>query len=155
MATNRVIGINGHMPWHLSADLKKFRQITMGNPILMGRKTYQSIGRPLPGRRNIVISRNCDYKIDGCDVFQNIQTALDSCKTEAEVFVIGGAAFYEAMLPKADFLYLTEINQAFDGDTYFPEINQQEWQEIESEEINDDASVDFSYRFLKLQRIKN
>lgn len=153
MASNRVIGINGQMPWHLSADLKKFRQITTGHPILMGRKTYESIGRALPGRRNIIISRNPDYKIDGCEVFSDIKVAIASCNDREEVFVIGGAAFYESMLPKADFLYLTEIHQAFDGDTYFPEINPQEWQEIERLDIDDDASVNFSYSFLKLQRI--
>lgn len=153
LAQNRAIGINGQMPWHLSADLKKFRQITTGHPILMGRKTYESIGRPLPNRRNIVISRNPDYKIDGCDVFQNIQRALETCKTAEEVFVIGGAAFYESMLPKADFLYLTEIDKDFVGDTYFPAINNAQWREIERIEISDDDSVDFNYRFLKLQRI--
>jgi len=153
MASNRVIGINGQMPWHLSSDLKKFKQITMGHPILMGRKTYESIGRPLPGRRNIIISRNSDYQITGCEVFNTIQAAIASCSEAEELFVIGGAAFYESMLPKADFIYLTKIQKKFVGDTYFPEINQQEWQEIERLTIDDDASVDFVYSFLKLQRI--
>ena len=153
MASNRVIGINGQMPWHLSADLKKFRQITCGHPILMGRKTYESIGRPLPGRRNIIISRNPDYQVTDCEVFSDIDLAIASCDENAELFVIGGAAFYETMLPKANFLYLTEINKQFVGDTYFPEINKAQWQEIERVEISDDGSVDFSYCFLKLQRI--
>lgn len=153
MATNRVIGINGQMPWHLSADLKKFKQITTGHPIVMGRKTYESIGRPLPERRNLIISRNPDYQVAGCEVFSDIQAAIASCKESEELFVIGGAAFYETMLPKANFLYLTEIHKEFAGDTYFPEINAQEWQEIERLDINDDNSVDFSYSFLKLQRI--
>lgn len=153
MAKNRVIGINGQMPWHLSADLKKFRQITLGHPILMGRKTYESIGRPLPGRRNIVVSRNSGYQLAGCEVFNDIQAAIASCEKAEELFVIGGAAFYEEMLPQADFLYLTQINKTFAGDTYFPQIKQQEWLEIERIEINDDDSVDFSYSFLKLQRI--
>lgn len=153
MASNRVIGINGQMPWHLSADLKKFKQITTGHPIVMGRKTYQSMGRPLPGRRNLIISRNTDYQVAGCEVFSDIQAAIASCKESEELFVIGGAAFYEAMLPKANFLYLTQIHTEFAGDTYFPEINAQEWQEIERLDINDDNSVDFSYSFLKLQRI--
>ena len=155
MASNRVIGVNGQMPWHLSADLKKFRQITTGHPILMGRKTYESIGRPLPERRNIIISRNPDYQVTGCEVFSNINLAIGSCDKNEEIFVIGGAAFYETMLPKANFLYLTEINKEFAGDTYFPEINYQEWQEIERLDINDDKSVDFCYSFLKLCRIKN
>ena len=153
MASNRVIGINGQMPWHLSADLKKFKSITMGHPILMGRKTYESIGRPLPGRRNLVISRNPDYKIAGCEVFSDIQNAISSCDDCEELFVIGGAAFYESMLPKANFMYLTEINKEFTGDTYFPQIHKQEWQEIERQDINDDSSVDFAYSFLKLERV--
>jgi dihydrofolate reductase len=153
MASNRVIGLNGQMPWHLSADLKKFRQITSGHPILMGRKTYESIGRALPNRRNIVMSRHVDLQVAGCEVFSDISIALASCRETEEVFVIGGAAFYEAMLPKADFLYLTEIKKEFVGDTYFPHINTQDWQEVERVEIGDDASVDFSYCFLKLQRI--
>jgi dihydrofolate reductase len=154
MASNRVIGLNGQMPWHLSADLKKFKQITLGHPILMGRKTYQAIGRPLPGRRNLIISHNPDYQVPGCEVFNNIDTAIASCIRSDELFVIGGAAFYAAMLPRADFIYLTEIKQPFAGDTYFPEFDYQQWQEIERLDINDDDSVDFTYRFLKLQRIK-
>jgi dihydrofolate reductase len=153
MASNRVIGINGQMPWHLSADLKKFKQITLGSSVLMGRKTYESIGRPLPGRRNIVISRNPVYKITGCEVFSDISAAIASCNEAEELFVIGGAAFYEAMLSKADFIYLTEIHKLFEGDTYFPEINAQEWQEMERIDIENDTSVDFSYSFLKLQKI--
>lgn len=153
MASHRVIGINGKMPWHLSADLKKFRQITTGHPILMGRKTYQSIGRPLPERRNIVMSRHLDYKIAGCEVFNDLELALASCQNTEELFVIGGAAFYAAMLPKTDFIYLTHIQKDFVGDTYFPQINQDEWQEVERLDIDNDTTVDFSYSFLKLQRI--
>ncbi len=153
MATNRVIGINKQMPWHLSADLKKFRQITTGHPIIMGRKTYESIGRPLPKRRNIIISRNPDYQQQGCHVFNNIEAAIKTCEDEKELFVIGGASFYESMLPHADYLYLTEIKQDFAGDTYFPEINPQHWQELERIDINDDDSVDFDYSFLKLARL--
>lgn len=153
MANNRVIGIDGQMPWHLSADLKKFKQITLGHPIVMGRKTHESIGRPLPGRRNIIISRNPDYKIAGCEVFSDIDHAIASCGECEELFVIGGAAFYETMLPKADLLYLTQIHKDFIGDTYFPEIDFQQWQEIQRLDINDDDSVDFAYSFLTLERI--
>ena len=155
MATNRIIGINKQMPWHLSADLKKFKQITLGNPILMGRKTHESIGRALPGRRNLVISRNGDYQPAGCEVFNDIQQAITSCENAQELFVIGGASFYESMLPHADFIYLTEIHQIFTGDTSFPEINPDQWQEIAREDINDDTQVDFSYSFVKLQRLNN
>ena len=153
MASNRVIGLNNQMPWHLSADLKKFKTITMGSPILMGRKTYESIGRPLPGRTNIIISRNPDYQQPDCLVYQDLNLALARAGQLAEeVFIIGGAKLYESLLPRADKLYLTEINQAFEGDTWFPEWQRDEWQELERIEVDDDANVPFSYRFLTLQR---
>ena len=155
MAANRIIGINKQMPWHLSADLKKFKQITMGNPILMGRKTHESIGRALPGRRNLVISRNYNYQPMGCEVFNDIQHAIKSCANAQELFVIGGASFYKSMLPHAHFIYLTEIHQTFTGDTSFPEINPKQWQEIAREDINDDTQVNFNYSFVKLQRLIN
>jgi len=154
MATNRAIGLNNQMPWHLSADLKKFKAITMGSPILMGRKTFESIGKPLPGRTNIIISRNADYKQDGCLVFNTIEDAMVACHKYEEVFVIGGATFYKVMIDKADALYLTQINQSFEADTFFPEIQAQEWKEITREDIDHDSSVDFSYSFLKLERVK-
>lgn len=153
MATNRAIGLNNKMPWHLSADLKKFKQITMGSPILMGRKTYESIGRPLPGRTNIIISRNSAYKQSGCVVFNSIEVAIDACQQYDEIFVIGGATFYEAMLPVADKLYLTEINKIFDADTFFPTIDRNEWREIAREDVSDDPLVDFSYSFITLERV--
>ena len=153
MASNRAIGLNNQMPWHLSADLKKFKQITMGLPILMGRKTYESIGHPLPGRSNIIISRNPTYQQSGCQVFDNVDKAIAACQEYDEIFVIGGATFYQAMLPKADFLYLTQIYKAFDADTFFPVINQNEWKEVAREDIDNDPTVDFSYSFLKLERI--
>lgn len=154
MATNRVIGVNQQIPWHLSADLKKFKKITLGNPILMGRKTYESIGRPLPGRKNIIISRNLDYQQQGCEVFNNLTTAIASCANSQELFIIGGARFYESTLAQADVIYLTEIHQIFDGDTYFPKINPDEWREVKREDIDDDTQVSFTYSFVKLQRIR-
>jgi dihydrofolate reductase len=154
MASNRVIGLNNKMPWHLSADLKKFKQITMGSPILMGRKTYESIGKPLPGRTNIIISRNTDYQQAGCLVFNNLETALQSAsELTNELFVIGGSDLYQTLLPLADNLYLTLINQAVAGDTYFPEIDLNEWKEVAREDINDDTSTPFSYSFLTLDKI--
>lgn len=126
----------------------------MGSPILMGRKTYESIGRPLPGRTNIVITRNTDYRVEGCLVFHDIDRALDYCGRHDEIFVIGGAAFYETMLPIADHLYLTEIDRHFEGDTFFPEINREHWLETHREDIRDDPAVEFGYSFLKLERIR-
>jgi len=154
MASNRVIGLNNQMPWHLSADLKKFKSITMGKPIVMGRKTFESIGRPLPGRTNIIISRNPDYSQAGCIVVNDLDSALASaCQQADEIFVIGGSALYDALLPRANRLYLTQINAAFEGDTFFPEINQDEWQELNREDIANDPQVAFSYSFLQLERI--
>ncbi len=153
MANNRAIGLHNKMPWHLSSDLKKFKQITMGSPILMGRKTFESIGRPLPGRTNIIVSRNSEYTQSGCVVFNSIKEAIASCQQYDEIFVIGGAKFYEAMLPVADKLYLTQINKTFDADTFFPVINRDEWSEIAREDISDDPSVDFSYSFITLERL--
>ncbi len=154
MAANRAIGLDNQMPWHLSADLKKFKQITMGSPILMGRKTFESIGRPLPGRQNMIISRNTDYQQQGCDVFNSIDEAFAACQKEDEIFVIGGATFYQAVLERADLLYLTEIHKTFHADTYFPEFDPADWREIAREDIDNDPAVDFSYSFLTLQRIK-
>ena len=112
MAKNRVIGIENRLPWHLPADLKKFRKITMGSPILMGRKTFESIGRPLPGRTNIIITNNPNYSQPECLVFNSTHAALEyACHKNHEIFIIGGASFYEFMLPKADVIYITEINE--------------------------------------------
>ncbi len=154
MSSNRVIGLDNKMPWHLSADLRKFKHITMGFPLIMGRKTFEAIGKPLPGRTNIIISRNPNYHQDGCLVFTSLDAALNhACRLSAQVFVIGGATLYEAVLPLANELYLTEIQQEFAGDTFFPEINVSEWREVAREEIADDPQVSFSYRFMKLVRV--
>jgi dihydrofolate reductase len=152
MASNRAIGQNNKMPWHLSADLKKFKEITMGSPILMGRKTFESIGRPLPGRSNIIISRNKNYHQNDCLVFNNVEDAIIASEKYDEIFVIGGASIYKSTLSKANYLYLTQIHKEFEGDTFFPVIDNQIWKEIEREDVNDDASVDFTYSFLKLEK---
>lgn len=155
MAENRVIGIENKMPWHLTADLKNFKKITMGKPILMGRKTFESIGRPLPGRKNIIISRNHDYLQQGCEVHHSIDTALKSCAEYEEIMIIGGSDFYRSMLPKATHLYLTLIHAEFSGDTFFPEFNWNDWQEIDRMDIKDDANVSFAYSFIVLERMQH
>lgn len=154
MSSNNAIGINGKMPWHLPADLKRFKQITMGSPILMGRKTYEAIGKPLKGRVNIILSSDKNYQQADCVCFYDLDSALAFCQNNPEIFVIGGASLYQLFLPKADFLYLTEINQHFIGDTFFPAINLENWLEIQREDVLDDNTVDFTYRFLKLERQK-
>ncbi len=153
MASNRVIGLNNKMPWHLSADLKKFKKITMGSPVLMGRKTHESIGKPLPGRTNIIVSRNPEYRQDGCLVFNDLKTALKkACESADEIFVIGGSDLYEAILPITDAIYLTVINREFQGDTFFPELDLNDWSEVAREDIKDDPDVAFSYSFLKFEK---
>ncbi|CAD6882015.1 Dihydrofolate reductase (EC 1.5.1.3) [Methylomonas albis] len=153
LASNRAIGLNGQMPWHLSADLKRFKQITMGAPILMGRKTFEAIGRPLPGRENIIISRDPSYQQPGCRVFGDIDSVLQRYADSRELFVIGGATLYEAMLRYADYLYLTEINKSFAGDTFFPEIDPRQWREVSRDDVENDQAVDFTYSFLKLENV--
>ena len=153
MASNRVIGLNNTMPWHLSADLQNFKKITMGKPILMGRRTFESIGRPLPGRKNIIVSRNKDYKQQGCLVYNSIDEALENCRDEEEIMIVGGACFYETMLPVADRIYLTQIHKHFEGDTFFPEFDSSLWREIERMDFNDDQNVAFDYSFITLEKI--
>ena len=153
MSKNRVIGRDNKMPWHLSADLKRFRAITMNSPILMGRKTFESIGKPLDGRTNLILSKNVNYQPQGCFVFQSLELALNEAKKYGEeLFIIGGATLYEIALPLAKRLYLTDIQAEFEGDTLFPEFDVNEWNEIACEQIDNDEKVDFSYRFLTLEK---
>jgi dihydrofolate reductase len=151
MGANRVIGADNRMPWHLSADLKRFRQITMGRPILMGRKTHQSIGRPLPGRQNIVLTSDPAYRAPGCAVVHDLDAALSEAEGE-ELMVIGGAALYRALLPRADRLYLTLIHREFAGDVFFPEFEPGEWRERSREDVADDPDSGLSYSFVVLER---
>jgi dihydrofolate reductase len=153
MASNRAIGLNNKMPWHLSADLKRFKKITMGSPILMGRKTFESIGHPLPGRTNIVLTRNPAYTQEGCVIVNDLETAIwTGCRHAGEIFVIGGADLYQVLLPRAETIYLTEIKKKFRGDTFFPELDMNGWAETEREDVADDAKSGFSYSFLRLDR---
>ena len=119
MSSNRVIGVNNTLPWHISEDLKHFKSLTTGHTIIMGRKTYESIGRPLPNRRNIVISRNTEASYEGAEVVHSIEDAFTICKNDNEVFVIGGSNIYEQALSSVDHLYITEIKKSFSGDAYF------------------------------------
>lgn len=155
MANNRVIGYNNKMPWHLSADLKYFKKITLGKPIIMGRKTYESIGCCLPERRNIVITRNLAYKLEGFDVFNDLDAALADCQQDPEIMVVGGGKLYEALLEKAEYLYITSIDATFPGDTFFPEYDQKQWQEIQRQDIDNDPQVNFKYSFVVLKKPAN
>jgi len=132
-ANNRVIGKNNAMPWHLPADLAYFKKTTLGKPIIMGRKTYESIGRPLPGRQNIVISRDGNYQAEGVDVVSSVDAALALVNDVEEVMVIGGGAIYQHCLAAAQRLYITHIDADIDGDTYFPEYDFNVWKKMSSE----------------------
>ena len=150
MSSNRVIGVNNSLPWHLSEDLKRFKSLTTGHTIIMGRKTYESIGRPLPNRRNIVISRNMEASYKGAEVVHSIEDAFSISRNDNEVFVIGGSNIYEQALSLVDHLYITEIKKSFSGDAFFPEINKQIWTESSREDHITNDGLDFS--FVKYQK---
>jgi dihydrofolate reductase len=154
MAANGVIGNDNELPWHLPADLKHFKQTTMGKPILMGRKTWESIGRPLPGRTNIVITRDSAYSAAGCIVVNSIEAAIAAAGEQEEVMVIGGAELYRQVLPRADTIYLTRIHASFDGDTRFPEISDTEWQQLERVDHEADEKNLQDYSFIRLERVQ-
>ena len=153
MANNRVIGKNNQMPWHLPADLKHFKKVTLGKPVIMGRKTYQSIGKALPGRRNIVISRQSGLLSADADWVQSIEQALALVQHEAEVMVIGGAEIYRQVLPMADTLYITDIDLSVEGDAFFPDYQAAaSWNEQSSEFHQPDPQNPYSYCFRTLCR---
>lgn len=152
MADNRVIGIDNRLPWNLPADMRWFRQQTTGKPVLMGRKTYDSIGRPLPNRRNIIISRDAALAIEGCEVVTGVEAALELCRDAAEVMIIGGASFYEQMLPRAERLYLTLVHADVAGDAHFPALNLNEWHVVERSDHGADSVNGFDYSFVILER---
>ena len=147
MDQNRLIGAGNKMPWHLPADLRHFRQTTLGKPVVMGRKTFESIGKPLPGRRNLVVSGNRGFVAPGCEVSHSLGDALSACEAAVEVMVIGGATIYTQALPRADRLYLTTIEHAFDGDTYFPQWSQAEWTLESQERHKRSPEVPWAYSF--------
>lgn len=154
MDENRVIGKDNQLPWHLPADLQYFKKVTMGHPIVMGRKTYESIGRLLPGRENIIITRNTSYQVKGAVMMHNvadIKEYADNC--EKEVFVIGGSEIFSEILPETDKLYITHIHHTFEGDTYFPQIDSSQWRVSTSVKgIVDDENI-YQHDFIILERL--
>jgi dihydrofolate reductase len=152
VARNGVIGKDNALPpWRLPGDLKRFKALTMGNPIVMGRKTWQSLGRPLPGRLNIVVTRDPDFEASGAAIVHSVEEALAVAAEAPEVFVIGGAEIYALTLPRASRLQLTEVDADFDGDTYFPDWARREWRESQREFHRGDAGPD--YAFVTYERI--
>jgi dihydrofolate reductase len=152
MSENRVIGHENRLPWHLPADLQHFKTITLGKPVLMGRKTWESLGRPLPGRTNIVITRDSGYVAEGCVVAHSLEEAVRAAGEAAEVMVIGGAQLYRQALPLADTLYLTLVHAEFQGDTRFPAWQPKDWRETARiDHVADDRNP-HAYSFITLER---
>lgn len=147
-----LIGRDNDLPWRLSADLQYFRRITMGKPILMGRKTHESIGRALPGRQNIVVSSLADYQAEGCDVVNSIESALKLAADADEIMVIGGSSLFEQMFDIVDKLYLTRVHAELEGDTWFPQWDKTKWQLISQESHPADEKNDYAYSFEVYQR---
>ena len=145
VAHNRVIGINNTLPWHLSEDLKRFRALTTGHHIIMGRKTYESLGRLLPGRTTVIVTRNKDYQIEGALIAHSLQAAIALCKDDTEAFVIGGAELYQDGLKFANKLYMTEVELEVAGDAFFPAIDLNEWRETSREAHTSAQGLPFNY----------
>ena len=152
MDRTRLIGSNNRLPWHLPADLAHFKQVTRGKPIIMGRKTYESIGRPLPGRTNIVLTRSADFCAEGVLTAHTLEQALDYVSEEDEVMIIGGSTIYELALPSADRLYLTYVENAGEGDAWFPEFDIERWRVVASEQHRADEKNSSDYRFVCYER---
>ena len=154
MGTNRVIGANGAIPWRLPNELQLFKRITMGHHIIMGRKTWESIGRLLPGRTTVIVTRQKSYAVTGAIIVNSLQDAIARCANDNEIFVVGGGELYREALPKADRLYLTVVDAAPAGDTLMPEINLVEWRELSAENHAADEKHPYAYRFAVLERVR-
>ncbi|MEY4642178.1 MAG: hypothetical protein RLZZ227_2172 [Pseudomonadota bacterium] len=158
MSQNRVIGRQNQMPWHLPNELKYFKRMTLGKPMIMGRNTFASLGKPLPGRPNIIVTRNHDYDADGVSVVNSVEDALDLAEqltehdANAEAMVIGGAQIFDVTLPLADRLYLTEIHAVIDGDVFFPQFPDNQWRLVSREDHAADAANPYAYSVMVLER---
>jgi len=152
MDRNRLIGNNNELPWHLPADFAHFKKITMGKPILMGRKTYDSIGRPLPGRLNIVLTRSAELSIEGVEVVTSFESAKRLVDDSQELMIIGGSGIYQLLLDKVDRIYLTIVEETFKGDAWFPELDMQQWQQLEKVEYPADEKNRYDMQFVRLHR---
>ena len=152
MDRNSLIGRDNALPWHMPADLAFFKRTTMGKPVVMGRKTFESIGNPLPGRRNIVVTRNAGYRAPGCDVVGCVDDALALCADDDEVMLIGGASLYREVLDRVQSCYVTRIHHAFEGDTWFPEFDPADWIIENREDFDADHVNPYPYSFIKFVR---
>lgn len=152
VANHGVIGYQQKLPWHLPADLAHFKKLTLNKPIIMGRKTYESIGKPLPERRNIIITRNKNFSVAGTESFSSIKEALENLQNENEIMIIGGAELFRETLPLATRIYLTSIHATFNGDTFFPELDYEIWEESSREDHETDVKNPYKYSFIVLDR---
>ncbi|RFA31436.1 hypothetical protein CAI21_02145 [Alkalilimnicola ehrlichii] len=154
MTDDRVIGRGNDLPWHIPDDLAHFKRITLGKPIIMGRRTYDSIGRPLPKRHNIVVTRDPQFHADGCTIVHTPESALFAAGDVDEVMVIGGSGMFEAFLPLADQLYLTIVHAEIEGDTFFPRLNEEEWLEMDRNEHGPGPGSPHPLSFITYKRAK-
>lgn len=152
MAQNRTIGVNNTLPWRCPEDLKHFKALTMGHHMIMGRKTFDSIGKPLPGRTTVVVTRDRNLRIDGCLTAHSLSEAIDACTGDQQIFIVGGAEIYAQAMPLADALYLTEIQQDVQGDAHFPEFDRSAWQEVAREVRMQDTPQPLEYHFVTYHR---
>lgn len=154
MDKNGVIGKNNSLPWKLPRDLEYVKKLTTGNTIIMGRKNFESIGRPLPNRRNIILTRNPNFSVEGCEVYRSVQEVINTCQDNEEVFVFGGREIYRLFLPYVSTMFVTRIHHEFDGDTYFPEIEWGEWEEVSYQKGVKDKNNPYDYSFHIYKRVK-
>jgi dihydrofolate reductase len=154
MDEQRGIGVDGHLPWYLSADLKRFKSLTMGHHMIMGHKTYDSIGRPLPGRTSIIVSRDLTFQPEGCMVARSLETAIEFARfdNEDEVFIIGGGDLFDQAIDMADRIYLTQVHASLDADVYFPEFSPADWLETESAYVEADEKNEYPSTFSILEK---
>lgn len=151
---NQVIGHNNQLIWRLSSDLKRFKQLTTGHPIIMGRKTFESIGKPLPHRSNIVVTKNKNWKANETLIVHSLEEAIEKAQAvNPKIFIIGGGKIYEQAMSFADAIEVTEVHSTFDGDTHFPEIDKEIWKEVSREFFHKDENNEFDYSFVRYERI--
>lgn len=154
VAQNGVIGVNNSLPWRCPEDLKRFKALTMGHHMIMGRKTFESIGKPLPGRTTVVVTRNRELQIAGCTVVHSLDEAIAACGTDEEIFIVGGAELYAQALPRVETLYVTEIGLDVAGDAHFPRLDTTEWRELARETHHQDAPQPLDYAFVTYRRVQ-
>lgn len=152
MDRNGVIGKDGNLPWRLSSDLQHFRKITMGKPIVMGRKTHESISRPLPGRENVIITRDKDYVAKDCTVLNSLECVYARFHDLDEIMIMGGADLYQQTIDKAQRIYLTEVHADLEGDTWFPQFDREQWEEVERYDFRADEKNEYDYSFVILEK---